>query len=249
VSGSRLHLFGGAVYSLRQRFKVRSLGVTPTKEVSQLVQNKLNLASKPFTNRSLPWEIAIVLLVFALGAMVVIVRATAEANAKALEVQRQIDTLKRQEQDILKQEDDVKRSLTNDQLQSLKSAHELVNRKRFAWSRLFADLEAVLPGDVRVARIAVHEVRMQGGNTIADLELSVVSKDYSNVTDMMKTMDQQGIFHAEMVNQNLQKGKEEGGSEYELKVDYRPRGVYITPAQTARAALDPSKVAPEGELK
>jgi len=58
----------------------------------------------------------------------------------------------------------------------------LVDRKRFSWSRLFADLEAVLPGDVRVARIAVRHVRTQSGVTVADLELAVVAKSPTIVT-------------------------------------------------------------------
>jgi Tfp pilus assembly protein PilN len=239
------------VYSLSQHYKAHSLGVTPTKETRHLVQNRLNLATKPFTNRALPWEIAIILLLFALIAMVFIARSTSEANAKAQVTQREIDGLKQQELDILKQQDEVKRSLTADQLKSLKSAHELVNRKRFSWSRLFADLEAVLPGEVRVSRIAVRQIRMEAGITVADLELSVVSKSYSTVTEMMATMEQQGIFHADLLNQNLQKGRDEGGgSEYELKVDYRPRFAYpAAPTQPARAALDPAQVAPEGGLK
>ena len=99
--------------------------------------------------------------------MVFIFRSTSEANGKAALVQREISALKQQEQEILRQAEQVKQAMTPEQLQSLKSAHELVNRKRFSWSRLFADLEAVLPGGVRVSRIAVRQVRTQGGRTIA----------------------------------------------------------------------------------
>ncbi|MDQ2856022.1 MAG: PilN domain-containing protein, partial [Acidobacteriota bacterium] len=119
---------------------------------------------------------------------------------------------------------------------------------RFSWSRLFGDLEAVLPGGVRVSRITVRQIRTEGGRTVADLELAVVAKSYSTVTDMIATMDQQGIFQSELQAQNLQKGKGEGGSEYELKVQYIPRAGYASqPVQPARASVEaPPLDAPGG---
>ena len=214
------------------------------------MQNRLNLATKPFTNHALPWVVVVVLMFSCLIAMVFITRATANANAKAQVVQVDINNLNKQEQDLLKKAEEVKQSFTPEQLTSLKSAHELVNRKRFSWSRLFADLETVMPGEVRVSRIAVRQVRNENGRTIADLELSVVSKTYNIVTDMMSVMGQQGTFHAELVNQNLQKGKGEGGSEYELRVEYIPRAGYTTtPTQPARAAIDPAVIPATGGLR
>jgi len=214
------------------------------------VNNRLNVASKPFTNRALPWVITVALALFCFVAMLFVFRSTGEANARAAVVQREIASLKQQQQDIQKRAEEVQQALTPDQLQSLKSAHELVNRKRFSWSRLFADLEAVLPGGVRVSRIAVRQIRTQAGHTVADLELAVVAKAYNTVTDMIATMDQQGIFQAELHNQNLQKGKGEGGSEYELKVQYSPRAGYATePIQPARAAVDSPAPAVPGGLR
>ena len=52
----------------------------------------------------------------------------------------------------------------------------LVDRKRFSWSRLFADLESALPGNVRVTRISVRDVAARGEQTLAELDLTVVSK-------------------------------------------------------------------------
>jgi Tfp pilus assembly protein PilN len=203
------------------------------------VHKRLNVATKPFTNRALPWVVTVVLALFSFVALAFVVRSTGEANAKADIVQREISSLKQQQLAIQKQVEQVKEAMTPEQLQSLKSAHDLVNRKRFSWSRLFADLEGVLPGGVRVSRIAVRQVRTQGGRTVADLELAVVAKSYSIVTDTMATMNQQGVFLPELRTQNLQKGKGEGGSEYELRVQYTPRSGYAAPSvQPARAAVE-----------
>jgi hypothetical protein len=43
---------------------------------------------------------------------------------------------------------------------------------------------------------------------------------------MISAMHQEGIFQAELRNQNLQKGRGETGTEYELFVIYRSRAGY-----------------------
>ncbi len=210
------------------------------------MNKRLNVATKPFANRGLPWIVTVALVTFSLVVLALFARATTEANAKAASVQQEIVSLNQKEQLILKDAEAVKNSLTRDQLQSLKSAHELVDRKRFSWSRLFADLEGVLPDEVRVSRIAVRQVNTVGGRTVADLELAVVAKSPNIVTDMIANMDKQAIFKAELNNQNLQKGKGESGSEYELKVQYTPSSGFASVDQPARASVDRSVTEPVG---
>jgi Tfp pilus assembly protein PilN len=184
---------------------------------------KLNLASKPFSNRSLPWVVTTAVIVVSLVALVFIVRATSRANALAVAVQNDINNLKQQELGARQKAQAVKNSLTTEQLHTLSAAHTLVDRKHFSWSRLFADLESALPGTVRVKRIAVRGVTTRGDETLAELELTVVAKAPATITDMIAEMDRTGIFYAELRSVNLQRGRGESGSEYELHVNYRPR--------------------------
>ena len=71
-------------------------------------------------------------------------------------------------------------------------------------------------------RIAVRGVVKRGEQTFAELELAVVAKSPAVVTDMLAEMDRAGIFRAELRSQNLQRGRGESGSEYELFVIYAP---------------------------
>ena len=201
---------------------------------------KLNLASKPFSNRSLPWVVTTVVVVVSLVCLVFIVRATGRANTQAAAVQKDINDLKQQELNLRKQADAIKKSLTSEQLQTLAAAHTLVDRKHFSWSRLFADLESALPGTVRVKRIAVRGVTTRGDGTVADLELTVVAKTPATVTEMIAEMDRGGVFHAELRSQTLSRGRGETGAEYELAVMYRPRAGSATEAvaATSQAAND-----------
>ena len=182
----------------------------------------LNLADKPFNNRALPWVVTALVIFVSLLALFFILRETSRANAKAASIQNDINTLSQQEQSLQQQAQEVKNSLSADQLQSLNAAHELVDRKRFSWSRLFSDLEVALPGNVRVTRISVRDVAARGARTVAELDLTVVSKTPAIITEMIADMDRAGIFQVELRSQNLQKGRGESGTEYELYVLYRP---------------------------
>ena len=184
---------------------------------------KLNLATKPFSNRSLPWVVTSLILLISLVSLVFILRATNQARTQSETLQNEVNSLSQQEQALRKQAEAVKSSLTPEQLLTLESAHTLVDRKRFSWSRLFADLESVLPAKVRVKRIGIRGVAVQNDQTLAELELTVVATSPSVVTDMLADMDRQGIFQAELRAQNLQRGRGESGTEYELFVVYRPR--------------------------
>lgn len=201
--------------------------------------NRLNLASRPFTNRALPWVVTTILVFFSVLGMALVARSTAEANAKAATIQKGINDLNQQKVRLMKDANDVKETLTPEQQMLLKSAHQLVDRKRFSWSRLFADLEGVLPESVRVARIAVRQVHSQGEHTVAELELIVIATSPSAVTDMIAVMDKEGVFQAELRTVSLQKGRGETGSEYELLVQYTPRASFASAADE-RAANDHS---------
>jgi Tfp pilus assembly protein PilN len=184
---------------------------------------KLNLATKPFSNRSLPWVVTTLVVLVSLVSLVLIIRATNHARTQSDAVQNDVNTLSQEEMALRKQAEAVKNSLTPEQLQTLEAAHTLVDRKHFSWSRLFADLESALPGSVRVKRIGVRGVATRNDQTLAELELTVVAKTPAAVTDLIADMDRIGIFQAELRSQNLQRGRGESGAEYELYVVYRPR--------------------------
>jgi Tfp pilus assembly protein PilN len=190
------------------------------------VTNNLNLASKPFSNRLLPWILTAVILFISLVGLIVVVELTTRINRDVASKAASVNKMKQEEQLLMTKGEELKRLFTTEQQQTLQAAHQLVDRKGFSWSRLFADLEAAVPDNVRVSRIAVRDVTRQGDQTVADLDLTVFSKTSTNVLEMMSEMNKNGVFNAKLVNQNLQKGRGEGGSEFELVVVYRPRHGY-----------------------
>ena len=190
------------------------------------MNNSLNLASKPFSNRILPWALTALVLFVSLIGLVLVVRLTTTTRSEANRVEADINQLKQKEQSLLNAAKQVQNSLTPEQQQALPAAHQLVDRKGFSWSRFLADLESSLPDKVKVSRIAVREVNKEGDQTVAQLDLAVFARDAATINDMISSMHQEGIFEAEIRNQNLQKGRGEAGTEYELFVIYRSRAGY-----------------------
>jgi Tfp pilus assembly protein PilN len=186
------------------------------------VSANLNLASQPFRNRAFPWTVTGVIAIASFLALLLIVSRARETNRQAVLVANDVNTLRLQANALKVRADEVKAALTPEQRQLRDAAELLVERKRFSWSRLFADLEASLPGNVRVTRISVRDVASQGGRTSAELELQVVSKNPNDVTAMISDMSRTAIFDATLMAQNLQRGRNETGTESTLRVIYRP---------------------------
>jgi Tfp pilus assembly protein PilN len=188
------------------------------------VITKLNLATHPFRNRLLPYLMASLLLVVGvLGGVYCIVRLN--ENKKENDLLAKAVAEREAEIKQLKGEGEkVQQLLTPEQKTLLTAAHKLVANKKFGWSRLFADLEAVLPGSVSASRIAVENVYQDGDRVKAELELGVLSRDYGAVMAMIQNMQNSGLFQAELRGQDLQQNERMTFTEYTFRLIYTPYG-------------------------
>ena len=187
---------------------------------------KLNLASRPFRNRTLPYVLALLLLTLAVSGAVLsfakLRNITAENELAKSDIERMNSDVK-----ALKGKGEaVQRELTPEQRALLIASHQLVANKTFGWSRLFADIEQVLPGGVSVSRISVQNVYKDGDRTRAELEFGVLSRDYQGVLSMINQMNNSGLFQAELRGQDRQKSETITYTEYSLRLIYTPRGGY-----------------------
>src|SRR5438874_12116319 len=117
---------------------------------------KLNLSSNPFRNRVLPWTVTAFVAVSSVVALLFIAQSTFQTNAKIVTTERDVADLRKQTQTLNQEAKAIETALTSDQKRDLKYAHVLVDRKRFTFMRLFADLEASLRVVVNVNRIVVR---------------------------------------------------------------------------------------------
>lgn len=183
---------------------------------------KLNLASKPFRNRTTPYLLSLLFLGIALAGGLVCF-AVVNKNTREAEIARGQARQMEEEVNRLKGEGaKVQQQLTPEQQGLLIAAHKLVDNKSFGWSRLFADLESVLPSNVSASRIAVQNIYKDGDRVKAELEFGVLSRDYQAVMAMIGTMNNSGLFQAELRGQDLQKNERTSFTEYTLRLVYTP---------------------------
>ncbi len=197
--------------------------------------NKLNLSSRPFRNRTLPYLIALLFLALAVSGATLSFAKLRDTTAKNEIAKSEIEQMNAEVKALKGKGELVQQQLTPEQSALLVGAHKLVANKTFGWSRLFADLESVLPGGVSVSRINVQDVFKDGEKTKAELDFAVLSRDYPNVMAMIENMNSSGIFSAELRGQDLQKNERFTYSEYTLHLIYTPRAGYsAAPSDVAR---------------
>jgi Tfp pilus assembly protein PilN len=186
------------------------------------VINRLNLASDPFRNRTVPWLLSAGILLISFFSFVFLYSEWKNVSAEAELVKSSSLQIEEELKAYQEKEQQVKQQLTPQQQQLLIAAHKLVIRKEFSWSRLFSDLESVLPGGVSVSSINVENVALRQGRTEAELEFAVLSRNYQGVIGMIDNMNSSGIFRAELRGQDLQKSDSGDYSEYTLHLTYTP---------------------------
>lgn len=189
---------------------------------------KLNLSSKPFRNRTTPYLLSLLLLALAVAGAVLSFARLRENSELSEITARQV---KEMDAELARLKDagaKVQQQLTPEQRELLVASHKLVANKSFGWSRLFADLESVLPGSVSASRISVENVYKDGDRVKAELDFSVLSRDYVAVTSMIVSMNNSGLFQAELRGQDLQKNDRMTYTEYTLRLVYTPAYGYAS---------------------
>lgn len=193
---------------------------------------KLNLASRPFRNRTLPYLLALVLLALSVGGAIL---CFAKINQLAQEndrVQKEAKIIEDDLKALNSKGELVQQEMTPEQRALLVGAHKLVANKAFGWSQLFSDLERVLPGGVSASRISVENVFKDGDRIKADLDFAVLSRDYQSIAALLDNLNNSGFFKAELRGQDRQQTERLTFTEYTLRLVYTPNYVRLTDANS-----------------
>ena len=193
---------------------------------------KLNLATSPFRNRALPYLIAVLLLVIsAVGGVYWLAHLNDNRKQNDL-LARAIQERQSEIQRLKGEGEKVQQLLSPEQKALLTASHKLVANKTFGWSRLFSDLESVLPASVSASRVTVDNIYQDGSRIKAELELAVISRDYPAVMTMIENMNNSGLFQAELRGQDLQKNERITFTEYTFHLIYSPANGYVAAPTT-----------------
>lgn len=189
---------------------------------------RLNLATRPFRNRTTPYLLSLLLLAFSVAGGLLCFAQLRDAARLREEAHADIQRMNEEIKSLKSKGELVQQQLTPEQQNILIASHKLVANKTFGWSRLFADLEAVLPGSVSASRIAVENVYKDGDRIKAELDFGVLSRDYQGVITMIANMQNSGLFQAEVTRQDRQQNERGTFTEYTLHLIYTPAYGYAT---------------------
>jgi len=195
----------------------------------------LNLSTHPFRNRTTPYLLASLVLMISLVSAILLLAKLRDNSQKTEIAEKEVAEMRQEVASLKDEGTKVQQQLSPQQSELLVAAHKLVANKSFGWSRLFADLENVLPGSVSASRISVENIYRDGDRVKAELELGVLSRDYQSVMGMIGSMNASGVFQAELRGQNLQTNQHTVYSEYTLHLIYTPAyGYAASPTDLAR---------------
>ncbi len=157
------------------------------------MRERLNLASRPFRNESLPNLGFALVSVFALALTVqhafalrgLLGERSSALHTQAAGLESELSSLRREAQSVRVQAPESGR------LAEWRAVKELVDRRTFSWTLLLSRLESVLPAGVRLETIAPS---LSGG--VLRLELRAVARSRDVGYDFAAALQAQGSFDA-----------------------------------------------------
>ena len=155
---------------------------------------RTNLSTRPFYNlravKALIGITAVVVLAFTLYNAVEVVRlvtAQRSLGAHAAEAEREADRLRADAGRIRSQIDPRELNVVS---AAAREANEIIDRRTFSWSQLFAQFESTLPNDVRIT--AVQPRLNRDGNFIVAIE--VESRRVEDLDMFLHALESDGTF-------------------------------------------------------
>lgn len=185
-----------------------------------LARIPINLASEPF-RRDRPILVAsTATLVLLLGLLVLLINlvlsqreAARESREMLARIETQTTTLNRE---IAQLEGELRQPANAAVLDQTVFINSLLARKSISWMRLFADLETVMPGKVRLVQVRPF---ITGDNQV-QLEMVVGSATQEPVIDLLKRLESSALFGATALISSQPPSQNEPLYRYRLSVNY-----------------------------
>ncbi|MBI3683681.1 MAG: hypothetical protein HY235_25175 [Acidobacteria bacterium] len=181
---------------------------------------QINLASEPF-RRDRPWIVASTLLGMILAGMLgLLVYLAATSRDEAFEARQQVEKARAQVQALAAEQTRLESALRRPEnaevIERSVFLNQLLLRKSISWTRIFGELEQVLPHNVRIISVR-PQVTPQ--NEIY-LEMVVGSLAPEPIIEMLMRLESSEQFGATLVNNWLPPSQTEPLYRYRVSVNY-----------------------------
>jgi type IV pilus assembly protein PilN len=180
----------------------------------------LNLSSEPF-RRDRPMVVASVATgVFLIGLLGMLVFLAVQKSGQATEARQEIAGLRKEVADLNREQARLEAQLQKPEniavLDRVLFINTLLYRKGISWTKVFSDLEGVLPYNVRLVSI---RPQVDSRNEIF-LNMVVGSQTQPPVIEMLKRLENSPLFGFVEVHTWLPPGQNEPLFRYQVSVNY-----------------------------
>ena len=181
----------------------------------------INVASEPF-RRDRPMLVALsagcivlaLLLIFEIGTIMSQRREAADTRVAIDRVNAQLRVVGNEQSKL---DATLRRPENAEVLERSLFLNTLIERKAISWTRIFADLEKVMPYNLRLVSVRLPEVDSQ--NQVL-LDMTVSSKDVGPVLDLLKRMEESPQFGPTSVVNSLPPSQTDPYYRYHVTVSY-----------------------------
>jgi len=181
----------------------------------------INLASEPFRKDRPIVAASAALSVILVGLLAVMVYLIASERTRMRDTRREIarysaevDSMTREQAKL----DAILRQPVNAEvLERSLLLNALVDRKSISWTRIFSDLESVLPYNVRIIQIRLPQINTR--NEVS-LDMTVGTMDPAAAIVFMKKLEDSPLFGPATLHTSLPPSQNEPLFRYRISVDY-----------------------------
>jgi Tfp pilus assembly protein PilN len=197
----------------------------------------LNLASQPFKNERLPGVLVLA------GAVAVLAITVAHGLALRHLMPQHTSAMRREVADLEREAESLRAQSRNTRAPKPDAAtlaewnllKDLVDKRAFSWTSLFALLEETLPDGVRLNSVAPH---VSKGEIAVELSASV--RSYEDGLEFLSRLQHRpDLTDVKPLSRSIER-EQGGGIAYEYRMIYRPEA-----APSLRPAAVPSPGAPD----
>jgi hypothetical protein len=130
------------------------------------------------------------------------------------------------------------RPVTKDKLAEIDFLNNLIIRKHFSWTTVFANLESLIPDSVHLTTVAPEIIKDK-----VTLHLEIVCRSISDESEFIRRLQASPVFQDVVVSREERKGS--GGSGdvgVDLTVTYFPEKAPPAATETPQNAAEPKRV-------
>lgn len=194
--------------------------------MSQLDEFELNLASQPFRRERAQLTTALFLGVSLIASLAMLIVLILNSRAKAADTRLRIASDTQKLETLQQQQHRFGAVLSKPENAEVFSnsvfLNELIARRGLSWTRIFRDLEQVMPKDVRLLAIRLPQVAEQDAAGVNRIQLDMVvgTLQPESFLVLLKRLEQASAFGATAVVTHAPPSQNDPYHKYRLTVAY-----------------------------